>query len=255
MRTRKFEMGPHMLLLLSLALSGCSSQQHLPPPDQDPYENVNRKVFWVNDQLDTHALVPAAKGWNKVVPKPAQRGLHNFFQNLRFPIVLVNDILQGEPRWALETIARFQANTLMGGLGFFDVAADWGVPPHVQDTGLTFARWGIASGPYLVLPFFGPSTPRDAVGLAGDGALTIYPYFITVPWATVIASAVDVVNTRARYLEPSLRAKEAALDYYTFVRNAYIQRRTREIQGKAPSPTDEDLYDEENLEQYLEEGE
>lgn len=241
-----------ILVGVGLALCGCATQQ-APRPDNDPWEDFNRKMFWFNDRLDVYVMEPAARGWNWAVPEPAQRGVHNFIQNLRLPIVLLNDILQGRGEQAIETLVRFQTNTILGILGFCDVAAERGLPAHPQDTGLTFARWGIASGPYLVLPFFGPSNPRDGVGLAADGALLIYPYFIPFPGVSVGISAIGVVNERSRFLEPSARAREAALDYYVFIRNAYVQRRWKEIHGQAPA-ADEDLYNEENLGGYLEDG-
>lgn len=241
--------------LLALVCAGCAGKEP-PRPDHDPWEGMNRKVFAFNDALDTWALAPVARVWDRAWPDPVQRGFSNFFDNLRFPIVLVNDILQAEPRLAIETIARFQTNTFLGGLGFFDLASDLGVPPHVQDTGLTLGRWGIAPGPYLVLPFFGPSNPRDTGGLAVDFGLAVYPWLISVPGITVGASAIDVVNRRSRVLTLVDDAKAASIDYYTFVRNAYIQRRWREIQRMAPpgSEQEEDLYDAEIYEDYLEEG-
>src|SRR5271169_5574926 len=167
-------------LLAALALSACAGRQ-TPKPDYDPWETMNRKVFWFNDKADQYVLEPVAKGWNYVVPVRAQRCVSNFFNNLRFPIVFTNDLLQGKPHKALEAVARLEINTFIGGLGLFDVAADYGVPPQDEDTGQTFGVWGIPPGPYLVLPLLGPSSPRDAVGLAGDAALNFYTYFITVP--------------------------------------------------------------------------
>jgi len=242
-------------VLLALVLAGCAGKEP-PRPDHDPFESVNRPIFAFNDWLDTWALAPVARVWDHAWPDPVQRGFANFFDNLRFPIVLANDILQAEPRMAIETIARFQTNTFLGGLGFFDLAADLGVPPHVQDTGLTFGRWGFAPGPYLVLPVFGPSNPRDLTGLVADGALAVYPWFIAIPGITAGASAIDVVNRRSRVIGQVDDAKAASIDYYSFVRNAYIQRRWREIHRAAPPPGDqeEDLYDAEIYEDFLEEG-
>jgi phospholipid-binding lipoprotein MlaA len=241
--------------LLVLLLGGCAGTQP-PRPDHDPIEGVNRKIFWFNDQLDIYVLEPVARVWDHAWPDPVQRGLSNFFDNLRFPLVLVNDILQARPRLALETIARFQCNTFLGGLGFVDLASDLGVPPHVQDTGLTLGRWGIAPGPYLVLPLLGPSNPRDTVGLIGDGLLAIYPFFVTIPGVTVGLGVIDVVNRRSRVISQIEDAKAASIDYYSFIRNAYGQRRWKEIRGQTPSAEQqEELYNEEVFEDYLEEGE
>ncbi len=248
--------GPVLVLaVIALCAAGCAGTQP-PRPDHDPWERLNRPMFAFNDWLDRNALEPVARGWDHAWPDPVQRGFRNFFDNLRFPAVLVNDILQGEPRLAVETIARFQCNTFLGGLGFYDLASELGVPPHIQDTGLTLGRWGIAPGPYLVLPFFGPSNPRDFVGFAADTALDVYPYFITIPGITVGLAGVNVVNRRSLLLDPVTEAKAASLDYYAFVRNAYVQRRWREVHGLAvpPDAADEDLYNEELFEDY-EEGE
>ena len=241
--------------LLALLMSACAGTQP-PRPDHDPIEGFNRKMFWFNDQLDIYVLEPTARVWDHAWPDPVQRGLNNFFDNLRFPLVLVNDVLQGRPRYAVETIARFQCNTFLGGLGFFDLASDLGVPPHVQDTGLTLGRWGIAPGPYLMLPLLGPSNPRDLVGLAGDALLAVYPYFVTIPGVTAGLGAIDIVNRRSRVLGQVQDAKAASIDYYSFVRNAYVQRRWKEIHGQAPSAEQqEELYNDEVIEDYLEEGE
>jgi phospholipid-binding lipoprotein MlaA len=240
--------------LLALLLVGCAGTQP-PRPDHDPIQGFNRKIFWFNDQVDIWVLEPAARVWDRAWPDPVQRGFSNFFDNLRFPIVLVNDVLQARPRQAVETIARFQCNTFLGGLGFFDLASDLGVPEHVQDTGLTFGRWGVPAGPYLVLPLLGPSNPRDAVGLVGDSLLAIYPFFVTIPGVTAAATGVDIVNRRSRVLGQVQDAKAASIDYYSFVRDAYTQRRWKEIHGQVPTAAEqEELYDDEIYEDYEEEG-
>lgn len=242
------------LPLLALLLVGCASTQS-PRPEPDPFQSLNRGIFWFNDQADIWVLEPTARVWDRAWPDPVQRGFNNFFDNLRFPIVLVNDILQARPRQVVETIARFQCNTFLGGLGFVDLASDLGVPAHVQDTGLTLGRWGIPAGPYLVLPLLGPSNPRDAVGLVGDALLAIYPFFVTIPGVTVAAAGVDIVNRRSRVLDQVQEAKAASVDYYAFVRDAYTQRRWKEIHGEVPTAAEqEELYNDEIFEDYEEEG-
>lgn len=239
------------IALLTALLAGCAGTQP-PRPDHDPLERFNRPIFAFNDWLDVHALEPVARAWDRAWPDPVERGFSNFFANLRTPVVLANDLLQGEPRLAVETLARFQCNTFLGGLGFWDLASDLGVPPHVQDTGLTLGRWGLAPGPYLVLPVFGPSTPRDLAGTAGDVMLEVYWFFVTVPGITAGLGGIRLVNERARLLGPVADAKDASLDYYSFVRNAYVQRRWREIHGLAPPDSEEDLYNEEMYEDDIE---
>jgi phospholipid-binding lipoprotein MlaA len=242
--------------LFVVVFAGCAGRQP-PQPDYDPWQPLNRKVFWFNDHLDMYVLEPVARGWDYIAPDVVQRGLSNFFNNLRFPIVFPNDLLQGKPRKAVEEWARFQVNTFLGGLGFYDLAADFGLPPQDEDFGQTFGVWDIAPGPYLVLPIFGPSSPRDAVGLGCDFATGFYFYFVPVPWVTTVATGINVVNARSRLLDEVKNAKEASFDYYTFVRNAYVQRRWKQINDTLSVGTpeeEEDLYNDEIYENYLEHG-
>ena len=135
------------------------------------------------------------------------------------------------------------------------MASEFGLKPQDEDTGQTLGVWDIAPGPYLVLPLLGPSSARDAVGLAGDAAFGFYTYFITVPYVTIGATAINVVNARARNLETVRNAKDASLDFYTFVRNAYVQRRWKQINDTISGGTgleEENLYNEEIYENYLE---
>jgi len=140
-------------------------------------------------------------------------------------------------------VGRFTVNTTAGVLGFFDPATDWGLEQHDEDFGQTLGYWGVPPGPYLVLPFFGPSDPRDAVGLAADSFSTVYPFFVPV-YYTIGARAVDVINFRALVLRDVQQAKEASLDYYVAVRNAYRQRRAALVsdQAQMSSQQQEDLY-------------
>jgi phospholipid-binding lipoprotein MlaA len=243
--------------LLAVVVAGCAGRQP-PQPDYDPWQPLNRKVFWFNDQLDTYALEPVARGWNYVVPDPVQRGISNFFNNLRIPVIVFpNDLLQGKPHKAAEAFARFWLNTVWGGLGFYDFAAKFGAPPQDEDFGQTFGVWGIPPGPYLVLPVFGPSNPRDTVGLGCDFATGVYIYFTAIPWIATAGTAVNVVNDRSRVLDEVKNAKEASFDFYTFVRNAYVQRRWKQINDTLSVGTpqeEEDLYNEEIYENYLEHG-
>jgi len=244
-------------LFSAALLSACAGRQP-PQPDYDPWQGFNRKMFAFNDALDEYAMEPAARGWNYVVPGAVQHALTHFFNNLRFPIVFVNDILQGKPHKTAEELARFQINTFMGGLGFYDLAADFGLPLQDEDSGQTFGVWGIGPGPYLVLPFFGPSNPRDTVGLGADAALAFYTYFVPVPFATLGATGINIINERSRYLDEVKNAKEASLDYYIFVRNAYVQRRWKQvndvISGSATPQEEQELYNEGVYENYLEQG-
>lgn len=194
------------------------------PADHDPLERVNRRIFWFNDEVDTHILVPVARGWDAVAPAPVKRSVEHFFQNLDFPIVAANDLLQAKFVHATSDVGRFVVNTTVGVLGFFDPASGWGLQAHDEDFGQTLGYWGIPPGPYLVLPFFGPSDPRDAVGLGADSFSMVYPYFLALAY-TVSAGGVRVTNERAATLQEVRQLKEASVDYYAAVRNAYRQRR------------------------------
>jgi phospholipid-binding lipoprotein MlaA len=212
--------------------------------ENDPIESVNRKIFWFNDKLDVYVLEPVAKGWHFVLPDRVQTCITNFFYNLRFPIHTLNDTLQGKFKDAGIDVGRFLVNTTVGVAGFFDPATGWGLPMHWEDFGQTLGVWGAGSGPYLVLPLLGPSDIRDGAGLMVDSVSTIYPFFVDT-YYVLGARAVEIVNTRAHYLDEIAKAKESALDYYVFVRNAYLQRRAGLINDYAagtPAPTEEDIY-------------
>ncbi len=206
---------------------------------------MNRGIFWFNDQCDVYVLEPVAKGWDMVIPDPAQTSISNFFANVRFPVVMVNDLLQGKPGAAVIDVGRFMVNTTFGIGGLFDPAATWGLEKHSEDFGQTLGVWGVPPGPYLVLPLFGPSNPRDTAGMPVDYVLSITPLFLSSFWWTG-AGVVNVVNTRAQYLDEIRNAKEASLDYYVFARNAYYQRRQALVKDQKEegghAPTD-DLYD------------
>jgi len=160
----------------------------------------------------------------------------------------VNNILQGKGVQGAETIGRFVINTTIGAGGFLDPATAIGLGPQTEDFGQTLGVWGVGPGPYLVLPLLGPSTLRDAPALGVDAATAIVPFFID-GWILVGARVVDVVNTRAQFLQEVAEAKAASLDYYVFVRNAYLQRRQALIEdrGKREIPESVPIYEEQDL--------
>jgi len=188
-----------------------------------------------------------------------------FFTNLNFPIVTVNNLLQGKVKRTGVSIARFGINSTVGVLGFMDPAADWGLESYPEDFGQTLGWWGVGPGPYLVLPFFGPSDPRDTVGLGADYIAAVYPLFVTTFTDSLIVTGgttVNLVNARSRVLKDVENAKDAALDYYVFIRNAYLQHRealvndtlSEESTAAGPGkglydvPTNQEgLYDQEDL--------
>ncbi len=210
--------------------------------EYDPWQPFNRAMFAFNDALDTYALEPVAKAWDRIVPERVEQSIANLFQNVYTPIVAVNNLLQGKPRDAAEDVARFMANSTFGLVGLFDVASCWGLAKHDEDFGQTLAVWGVPAGPYLVLPFVGPSSPRDVVGYAVDSIATVYWFFADIRF-TVGPQTIQVVNSRAQVLDAVRELKSASVDYYAAVRNAYVQRRARQIrdQQEGTGP-DEDFY-------------
>ncbi|MFQ5665050.1 MAG: VacJ family lipoprotein [Candidatus Binatia bacterium] len=216
----------------------CSPAAAMDRQDHDPLEAMNRKIFWFNDHVDTYILVPVATGWDKITPARVKKSVSNFFANLNFPVVALNNLLQGKFLHAGSDVGRFAVNTTVGLLGFFDPASGWGLTQHEEDFGQTLGRWGLPPGPYLVLPFFGPSDPRDAVGLGVDSATLVYPFLVDIKY-TVAATGVQVINARALVLKEVRDLKEASFDYYVAVRNAYQQRREALVHDRS-GPAEED---------------
>ncbi len=231
-----------LAMLLSLGIAPLARAQQ----EDDPWEGFNRHIFSFNDGVDVYVLEPVAKGWDWAAPKPVQTGFSNFFENLRFPIRFVNDILQGKVIDGAQTLARFTVNTMLGGAGFLDPASEIGLKKSNEDFGQTLGVWGVPSGPYLVLPFLGASNIRDTGGLVFDSAASITPFFID-GFITLGVRLIDVVNTRAQFLGAVAEAKAASLDYYIFVRNAYTQRREALVKDEdtkdAETPNDDTLYE------------
>jgi phospholipid-binding lipoprotein MlaA len=229
------------LLLLAGSLAGCAASGGNPA---DPLENVNRKVFAFNDAADRYALTPVAKGYRFVLPGFVRTGIANFFSNLEDVWVSVNDVLQGKFQEGMEDATRVLFNSTFGIAGLFDFASDVGLPKHSEDFGQTLAVWGVTSGPYVVLPFFGPSTFRDGFGLLVDGrADLVYRVVDDVPlrnsiWAT------RAVSSRANLLDASSVLEQAALDRYSFVRDAWLQRRRDLIYDGNPPREKDDADDE-----------
>ena len=229
------------VLVLSWAAAVCAAEDV--GTERDPLECVNRKIFWFNDKVDVYVLAPVARGWEKVSPHCVRTSVSNFFGNLRFPIVTVNDLLQGKVKDGASDVGRFGVNTTVGVLGLFDPASGWGLVKHDEDFGQTLGVWGVPPGAYLVLPLLGPSDPRDAAGFAVDYALSVTPFFIdeAILWGAQVA---DTVNARSFVLKQVEDAKASAFDYYVFVRNAYLQRRRALVRDLAETSAEEseELY-------------
>jgi phospholipid-binding lipoprotein MlaA len=207
---------------------------------QDPWEGFNRKIYAFNDALDKDVARPVAHTYVRAMPGPARSGIHNVVTNLDEPITVVNDALQGKMKQTLQDLGRFVVNSTIGILGWFDVASHVGLPHHDEDLGQTLAVWGVSSGPYVVLPFFGPSTVRDAGGRVGD----IYanpPRDALPPRWRNAEYVVDALDTRVGLL-PLNDTLDSAYDPYTFMRDSYIQLRRYKIYDGNPPTSDSD-YD------------
>jgi len=212
-----------LLALAALALGGCASLGGDDP--RDPWEGMNRGIYGFNDKLDQYVAQPVAKGYRKAVPGELRDRVRNFFGNIGDVFIGVNNMLQGKFVDGWTDWVRFAFNSVLGVGGINDVASEMGLEKHNEDFGQTFGRWGIGSGPYLVLPLFGPSSVRDFAGLWIDW--TVDPL-----WQ--YARPIDVRNSltflrgvsrRTDLLDASRILEEAALDKYVFQRDAYLQRR------------------------------
>ncbi len=237
-----------------VGLAGCAGPRSLEAWG-DPWEGMNRRIHAFNDGLDRRVLRPVARQYRRWVPEPVRRGVGNAFRNLHTPVVAVNDLLQGKPREAGRDLARLMINSSVGLLGVLDVAGAWGLPPRREDFGQTLAVWGLDGGAYLVLPFLGPSTARDAAGLLVEfivdplySSLRAFGLFSQQEARRYGLIALEVVHLRADYLEASRALEQAALDPYLFVREAYRQRRLDLIHDGVPPEEEfpeEELLDEE----------
>jgi len=189
--------------------------------DVDPIENVNRKTHGFNDVADRFLLKPLAKGYDKVTPTFARKGIRNFFYNIGDVNVLVNDLFQGKLKAALSDSGRLLVNTTIGIGGLFDPASSLGLVRHEEDWGQTLAKWHVGQGPYFVLPLFGPSTLRDAISLPIDAV------FNPVLWLNPVRHRNPLYGFQKIHQRAELLSAESLVfgDRYLFLRDAYLQRR------------------------------
>jgi phospholipid-binding lipoprotein MlaA len=198
----------------------------------DPYEQTNRAIFGLNQGIDRTVLVPVSNAYRTVIPQPLRDSIHDFLQNLNSPIIFANDVLQAQPGLAAETFGRALINTTIGFGGMFDVASKLGVPYHTNDLGITFATWGVQSGPYLMLPVLGPSNPRDLAGDIGDsfgdpGNIVASDH--NKLWASFARSVTSGIDERSRNIESLAEIERTSLDYYATIRSLSRQRRAAQI--------------------------
>jgi phospholipid-binding lipoprotein MlaA len=219
-----------MAIMAAGLLAGCASSGN----PKDPIEGFNRAMFAFNEGLDTAIIKPVATGYEAVLPSPVRTGVTNFFGNIDDLFIGVNNLLQGKVPEAFSDLGRVVINTTIGLLGVLDVASEAGLEKHDEDFGQTFGRWGVGNGAYVVVPFFGPRTVRDTVGLVLDVAAD--PVANHEPTRVRNAALVlRLVNDRANLLPADKVVEEAALDKYSYMRDAYLQRRRNQIHdGNAP---------------------
>jgi phospholipid-binding lipoprotein MlaA len=256
---------PFLLTALLIGLSSAWSQsqaietQTLEPlvviaspeteePDIDPLESYNRSIYSFNEGLDENLMKPVAEGYRSIMPDPAERGISNFFSNLREPFNILNNLLQFKFEEAISDTVRFGINSTIGIVGLFDVASDLNIPKHEEDFGQTLAVWGVESGPYFVLPIFGPSTLRDTAGLASEywigntvevGETNLFDPSseLSTTNAETAAEATKLISKRANLLGTKDMLDSASFDNYSFMRDAYLQRRESLIfDGDVPLP-------------------
>ncbi|GAA5179196.1 hypothetical protein GCM10025771_20640 [Niveibacterium umoris] len=234
------------LLWLSLLLGAAA----LPAAAQtaDPAEPFNRAMYSFNDGLDKIVLKPLAKGYVAIVPMPARVGFGNFINNFRDIPNALNNLFQGKVGQAASDVGRIAINSTFGILGVIDVASEMGLERHNEDFGQTLGWWGVPSGPYLVLPLFGPSTVRDTFALPVDYATAGRHLVIESVAVRNSLTGLEFVNDRANLLDAEKALDEAALDKYVFIRNFFLQRRQSLVyDGNPPRPKDEDdVWDETN---------
>ena len=229
-------------LLICVVIAGmmtsCASTQN----EKDPLEGFNRAMFGFNETVDKVALKPAATAYDKVLPSFAKTGIGNFFGNIGDAWTAVNNLLQGNVKKGASDVTRVAINSTVGILGLIDVATPAGLPKHKEDFGQTLGVWGGKSGPYIVLPFFGPSTVRDTIALPLD----YYGYAWNHKEPKHVrykGSILKILNDRAAALDAVDLLEEAALDKYEFVRDAYLQKRENDVKNGAeaePLPDYED---------------
>jgi phospholipid-binding lipoprotein MlaA len=238
---------PLLALAALLAMPACATRPPADDPEalaefrtnNDPIEPTNRVLLQVHEAVDQAVLEPVARAYREVVPRPVRTGVRNALGNLRAPVILLNDALQGERQRAEITLGRFMINSTLGLGGLIDVAAMIGVPGHAEDFGQTLAVWGVGEGPYLFIPVLGPSNPRDLSGSIVDIAANPVSYIgqgglvDAFDWTRI---ALTVVDTREGLLDAVEQVRATSLDPYATIRSAYRQRRRAEIENRTDAP-------------------
>lgn len=234
-----------VVLLITVMASGCTT---LPqgPDEGDPLEGTNRNIYQFNDALDRNIIKPVADTYVKITPQPVRNSVSNFFDNIGYINIILNDILQGKIQQGFADSGRFLVNSTVGILGLFDPATPLGLEAHDEDFGQTLGVYGSGPGAYLVLPLLGPNTVRDSPGIV-VGTVTNILFYLNAPVAIPLG-VLGAVDTRARASSALKFVDEAALDPYIFIREAYHQQRTALIHDGNPPPREfSDEFDDEPL--------
>jgi phospholipid-binding lipoprotein MlaA len=222
-------------LALCAALSGCATAPASPEAlaANDPYEQTNRDTLKLNGKIDKYFVVPTVAVYFVLVPEGGRRGVHNFLGNLSLPTIFVNDMLQGELSRAGKSMWRLVINSTLGLGGFWDPASKIGIAGHGEDFGQTLAVWGAGEGPYLVLPFFGPSNPRDAAGLAVDAAIdpTNQIHFKQHIWWSAGREYFTLLDLKGQTYQTIQGIQRSSVDYYSSLRSLYRQLRNDQIRN------------------------
>ena len=231
-----------LITLLAFNLYGAASDQVSTNPDDfetsqiedevyDPLEPINRAIFSFNNVADKVILEPVAKGYRKL-PSPIQSGINNFLSNLRTPLVVVNQILQGQGQNAVESTGRFFVNSTVGVFGLFDFAEKMGLEEKEEDFGQTLATWGVGDGFYIVLPLFGPSNLRDTTGMVMTmmtDPINAYAVSEGEAWIVPMRTAANAVDQRSKIIDEVNALRDNSVDYYAAVRSSYYQNRNAAI--------------------------
>jgi len=243
MNSKKITQGYHrfstrvVLMAAALLLSACASGPNANP--RDPMEPFNRGVYGFNNAVDRAVIKPVATAYRDALPSPVRTGVSNFFNNLQDLWSFVNNTLQLKGEGAGNSIVRFGVNTVFGLGGLIDIASEMRIERHTEDFGQTLGRWGVGAGPYMVLPFVGPSTVRDTAALPVDMAGNVVSQVDHVPTRNS-ATVLNLVDRRSQLLDASQMLDEVALDPYSFTRDAYLQRRRNLVYDG--NPPDEEAY-------------
>jgi phospholipid-binding lipoprotein MlaA len=231
-------------LVLIACLGGCATTGGPASREEvwDPIEPVNRAIFGFNNFIDVWVIEPVARGYRFVTPEAARRSVANFLANLRSPVILANDALQGERERAGNTLGRFMINSTLGVAGLFDPATSFGFPRHDEDFGQTLAVWGVPSGPYLMLPILGPSNGRDTVGRVGDYFINPLNQCCITQDERVGLFVAGGVSEREANIELLDDLRQNSIDLYATIRTIYAQKRAADIRNGRP-PTDQEGYE------------